>query len=150
MIFSAPGLPKGKVLDEPAEMLSVYPTLLDLCGLPAYSRNEGSSLVALMMNHESGNKEKLALTTYGMNNHSLRTPDFRYTRYEDGEEELYDHRSDPNEWFNIAAKSENSDLKNELKKFLPATNARWNIHSQYDFQPYFVEQKERTLKELDE
>ena len=48
LIFTGPGLPEGKVIDSPAEMLSIYPTLLDLCGLPAYDRNEGRNLVPQM------------------------------------------------------------------------------------------------------
>ena len=69
---------------------------------------------------------------------------YRYIRYEDGGEELYDHRNDPNEWFNIAGENASADVIEGLKKQLPATNVGWNIHSQYTFQPYFVEQKERT------
>ena len=108
LLFAAPDLPKGKVLDMPAEMLSIYPTLLDLCGLPAYDRNEGHTLVPCMQGKEPENN--FALTTFGMNNHGLRTPDYRYIRYEDGGEELYDHSSDPNEWNNIADNPENSTL----------------------------------------
>ncbi len=40
LLFAAPNLPKGKVVDDPVEMLSIYPTLLELYGLPAYDRNE--------------------------------------------------------------------------------------------------------------
>ncbi len=146
LIFAAPGLPKGKVIEIPAEMLSIYPTLLDLCGLPPCDRNEGENLVPLMQGKDSLLNKKVALTTYGMNNHGLRTDAYRYIRYEDGGEELYDHDSDPEEWFNLAAKPENDVIIEELKKYLPEKNAKWNVHSSYSFQPYFVEQKERTSK----
>jgi len=142
LLFAASNLPKGKILDMPAEMLSIYPTLLNLCGLPAYDRNEGVNLVPYMQGKEPENN--FALTTFGMNNHGLRTPDYRYIRYEDDGEELYDHNSDPNEWNNIADNPENSTLIQELKSILPEKNAKWNVHSSYTFQPYFVEQKERT------
>lgn len=146
LIFAAPNLPKGKVIESPAEMLSIYPTLLELCSLPAYNRNEGLSLVSQMTNMDSGTNNKVAITTYGMKNHAIRTIDFRYIQYEDGTEELYNHNFDPNEWYNIAGENENSEIKKELKNFLPSINANWNIHSDYDFQPYFKEQKERTGK----
>jgi iduronate 2-sulfatase len=146
LIFAAPQLPKGKLIDTPAEMLSIYPTLLELCGLPAYSRNEGLSLFQLMMEKEPEAIESVAITTYGMNNHGIRTPRYRYIRYEDGGEELYDHNVDPNEWFNLAGKMENDEIMEGLKKYLPAVNVKWNVHSSYTFQPYFVEQKERTSK----
>jgi len=95
LLFSAPGLPKGKVIDTPAELLSIYPTLLELCRLPEYDRNVPTML-------DEGKEEQFALTTYGMNNHGIRTKKYRYIRYEDGGEELYDRLKDPNEWTNIA------------------------------------------------
>ena len=64
-----------------------------------------------------------ALTTHGRNNHGLRTPRWRYIRYADGSEELYDHKADPNEWTNLAGDSKNAKLKQRLAKWLPNTNA---------------------------
>ena len=74
-MFAGPNLPKGKVIDEPAEMLSIYPTLLELCGLPAYDRNEGRGLLPVMQGKREN--ERFAITTFGMNNHAIRTQ--RYT-----------------------------------------------------------------------
>ena len=147
LIFAATQLPKGKVIDTPAEMLSIYPTLLDLCGLPPYDRNEGLNLVPRMTGKEKEGVESYAITTFGMHNHGLRTPEFRYIRYEDGGEELYDHAVDPNEWFNLAGEPGKAELIEELKAYLPSVNVKWNVHSSYTFQPYFVEQKERTSME---
>jgi arylsulfatase A-like enzyme len=142
LMFSGPGVPKGKVIKTPAEMLSIYPTLLELCGLPAYERNEGISLVPVMNGEGSG--DRFAITTFGMNNHGVRTAQYRYIRYEDGGEELYDHHVDPNEWNNMANQPDSKDLIHKLEELLPPTNVKWNVNSQYTFQPYFVEQKERT------
>lgn len=142
LMFAAPNLPKGKIIDAPAEMLSIYPTLLELCGLPAYERNEGKSLVPLM---QGKNKQAtFAITTFGMNNHSVKSDRFRYTRYEDGGEEFYDHKNDPNEWTNQAKNSKYKDEIDILKQYLPKINATWDVNSNYKFQPYFVEQKART------
>ncbi len=143
LLFAAPNLPKGKIINFPAEMLSIYPTLLELCGLPAYDRNEGKSLYQLMLgNGNTGSN--FALTTYGMNNHAVKANGFRYIQYEDGSEELYDHKKDPEEWTNQANSKELLQVKESLKKYLPVVNANWDEHSNYTFQPYFVEQKERT------
>ncbi|MRI02404.1 sulfatase-like hydrolase/transferase [Kriegella sp. EG-1] len=142
LLFVAPNLPKGKIIDEPAEMLSIYPTLLELCGLPAYVRNEGKSLVPTMMGKRA-DENSVAITTFGMNNHTVKSTGFRYIQYEDGAEEFYDHRNDPNEFTN---QTKNTDYKNQieaLKKYLPKINANWDSNSEYNFQPYFVEQKAR-------
>lgn len=142
LLFAAPDLPKGKILDEPAEMLSIYPTLLELCGLPAYPSNEGKSLVPLMKGEDEG--PHVAITTFGKDNHGVRTDRFRYIRYEDGEEELYDHTTDPDEFTNLAAdQSFEADIE-QLKELLPKVNVKWDPNSSYNFQPYFVEQKART------
>lgn len=143
LMFVAPGLPKGKVVDSPAEMLSIYPTLLELCGLPAYKRNEGKSLVSTMQS-ETEDTTAFAICTFGMNNHTVRSDRFRYIRYEDGGEEFYDHSTDPDEWTNLANHPDYRDEINALREFLPKRNANWDPHSSYKFQPYFVDQKARS------
>jgi arylsulfatase A-like enzyme len=144
LMFAGAGIPKGKVVDQPAEMLSVYPTLLELCGLPKYERNEGISLVSLIKNSSNDENDLNAITTYGMNNHAVRTEQFRYIRYEDGGEELYDHFSDPSEWYNLAKVDSLTATKSQLKRLLPNINEKWDENSAYNYQPYFVEQKQRT------
>ena len=143
LLFVAPNLPKGKVIDAPAEMLSIYPTLLVLCHLPTYTRNERTSLVATMLNDKE-DKKAYALTTYGMNNHSVKKGRYRLIQYEDGTQELYDHKIDPNEFTNLAKFPEYKKQIEALKKHLPITNEKWDKNSSYTFQPYFVEQKART------
>ncbi len=142
MMFAGPGVPSGKVIHAPVELLSVYPTLLELTNLPRYERNEGKSLVALMDGRDKP-ANYVALTTYGRYNHSVRTGDWRYTRYEDGSEELYDHRKDPNEWTNLAGDKHYEKTLVQLRKHLPQVNVPWTKHSAYNFQPYFRDQKAR-------
>jgi len=142
LIFSAPNLPKGKKIDAPVEMLSIYPTLLELSGLPKYSKNEGLSLVNMMKNNE-GLEDAHAITTFGMNNHTIKTNGYRYIRYEDGTEEFYDHSTDPNEWTNQAKNSKYKSQIASMKEKLPKINSNWDESSSYSFQPYYVEQKQR-------
>ena len=140
LMFVAPNLPKGKVIDSPVEMLSIYPTLLELCGLPAYERIEGKSLVSTMRCKKKV-ENAVALTTHGMNNHAVRSNRYRYIQYEDCTEELYDHRIDPNEWTNEAKNPKYKKVKADLLPYLPAVNVKWDHYSSYTFQPYFIEQK---------
>ncbi|TDT47395.1 arylsulfatase A-like enzyme [Maribacter spongiicola] len=143
LIFSAPNLPKGKKIDAPVEMLSIYPTLLELSGLPKYSKNEGISLVNMMKNNE-GLDDAHAISTFGMNNHTIKTNGYRYIRYEDGTEEFYDHSTDPNEWTNQAKNSKYKSQIASMREKLPKINSNWDESSSYSFQPYYVEQKQRT------
>ena len=65
-----------------------------------------------------------AISSYGEGNTSVRTEHWRYIRYEDGSEELYDHRNDPNEWTNLANQPEHEETKKELAKMIPAQQHR--------------------------
>jgi hypothetical protein len=67
--------------------------------------------------------EQPAITTYRQNNHSIRSQQWRYTRYADGGEELYNEGNDPYEWTNLAKEGAGDpSLKRQLGQFLPAEN----------------------------
>ncbi len=121
LIISAPGLTQNASSPRPAELLSIYPTLIELCGLTKHDNIDGTSLVPLLKNPQAEWKQP-ALTTHYQNNHSLRTERYRYTRYSDGSEELYDHQTDPNEWTNLAKLPEHTALKQELAAWFPKSN----------------------------
>lgn len=122
-IVLAPGITKaGSTSGRPVSLLDIYPTLLELCGLPAKKELEGSSLAPLLKN-PSAAWEKPVLTTHGLNNHAVRSERWRYIRYEDGSEELYDHDNDRQEWKNLAGDAQYNAVKAGLVKWLPAVNA---------------------------
>ena len=124
LIISVPGGVNGKS-SRPVELLSIYPTLIDLCGLTGNSMLEGVSLRPLLEDPKA-DWEHVAISTLGQNNHAVRDDRWRYIRYADGSEELYDHQTDPNEWNNIAAKPLPPGLHTRvitrLTKHLPETN----------------------------
>ncbi len=140
LIFSGPGIEKGKTVYSPAEMLSIYPTLIDLCGLEPYERNEGVNLAPLLRG-ETETGGEFALTTYGWGNHGIRTDNYRYIRYNDGSEEFYNYLTDPNEWHNLSQKQDIEDEMERMKKFLPEKDVPYAKHSVYNFNPYFVTDK---------
>lgn len=143
LIFAGPNVPENQEVEHPAELLSIYPTLLELCGLPVNEQNEGKSLVPLMKGgHQSD--ASMAITTFGMNNHTVKSEQYRYIIYEDGGEEFYDHSTDPNEFNNLVSDVFYQEVLNKLKQHLPNANATWDENSKYTFQPYFVEQKTRS------
>lgn len=139
LIITVPGKQGGQVSPKPVGMIDIYPTLLDLCGLPPNNRNEGTSLKPLL--DDPGIEWKhAAITTYARNNHSVRDEHFRYIRYENGEEELYDHRNDREEWYNLVGRKEYGEIIQRMKLFLPKVNAPWAETSRYDFNKYLKEQ----------
>jgi arylsulfatase A-like enzyme len=145
MIISAPGFNPGQTTDAPASLMDIYPTLLELCGLPANPDNEGVSLVPLMRTPDV-EWPHYAVTTYGPNNHSVRSRRYRYIRYEDGSEELYNHEVDSHEWNNLADKAEYAEIKETLKQALPTTNAEWSPYTHLRCNDYFIEKSRNSLK----
>jgi iduronate 2-sulfatase len=108
LLISAPGMKgRGQVSRSLVELVDVYPTLADLCGLTPPGNLEGKSLRPVLANpkraHRSEARTQLnAGTTEGR---AVRTADFRYIRWKtptETAEELYDHRKDPREFTNVA------------------------------------------------
>jgi arylsulfatase A-like enzyme len=120
-IISLPDGLRNVKCAKPVELLSVFPTLIELCNVQRKSQLEGTSLVPLLANPDAS-WERPAITTYGQNNHAVRTERWRYIRYYDGSEELYDHSVDTREWKNLASDAQYDTLKRELGKWLPTVN----------------------------
>ena len=120
LIFSAPqGVAKDKLCQRPVSLIDIYPTLIDLCELPKRRGLDGQSLKSLLENPER-KWDRPVVITYGLNNHAVQTERWRYIRYRDGGQELYDHERDPNEWTNLASIPKYSSVKTELANSLPA------------------------------
>jgi len=137
LIVRLPGGPaKASVCDQPVSHIDVYPTLVDLCGLPARPHAaaplDGHSLRGLLADPEHGRwtGPPVALSAISDSDnrgahYSVRSRRYRYTLCANGEEELYDHQSDPNEWNNRAGDPAmaqvKADLRSELEKILKAS-----------------------------
>jgi hypothetical protein len=67
--------------------------------------------------------DRPAITTHGRKNHAVRSERYRYIRYADGSEELYDHQADPMEWKNLAGEAQYESVKKDLAKWLPTKDA---------------------------
>jgi choline-sulfatase len=121
LIISIPGRLRPGVCSRPVELLSLYPTLVELCGLPVKSGLDGTSMVSLL-EKPGADWDRPAITTFTQNNHAVRSVHWRYIRYADGSEELYDHREDPEEWNNLAGKPGTESIIAAHKKWLPGLN----------------------------
>jgi arylsulfatase A-like enzyme len=121
-IWVVPGVTKaGQISSRPVELMSIYPTLCDLTGVSPPTHVEGESITTLLASPVA-EWTPAALTTHGFQNHAVRTEAWRYIRYADKSEELYDEIKDPYEWTNLAGKPELQALKAELARHLPQSN----------------------------
>ena len=111
----------GRDRSQPVELLDIYPTLTEMCGLPERDDLEGLSLAPLL--RDAKTKRRPAVIDYLPSNHAVVTEKWRYIRYGDGGEELYDRVRDPNEWKNLAPESRHAGLKRELAEWMPKTSA---------------------------
>jgi arylsulfatase A-like enzyme len=124
LIWVVPGTTKpGSVCDAPVSLLDMYPTLIDLCGLKPRAELEGRSLVPLL-GDPNAPWDRPAVTTWQPGNVAVRSRHFRYIRYAKGEEELYDHRTDPDEWHNLAGDPRYAGVIAEHRRHLPGQKAR--------------------------
>ena len=118
LVFAGPGIKANQVCARPAELLDIFPTLLELTGMKARGDLEGHSLVPQLKDAAAA-REWPAITTHNQGNHTIRSEDCRYIRYADGSEELYDEKADSNEWTNLAKNPAYAAKIAELAKWLP-------------------------------
>jgi arylsulfatase A-like enzyme len=129
LFMVAPGLTKAnQQCQRTVNLMDMYPTLIELCGLPKKSDIEANSLVPLLKNPQS-KWDHPSVMTWGRNNHAVRDERWRYIRYADGTEELYDHDRDPHEWTNLAKDAKFDTVKKGLAVHLPKVNAPDAPHS---------------------
>ena len=119
----APGLPEGtpagSICDAPVSLVDLYSTLTDLCGLPQKSGISSRSLKPLLRDPNSEWPYVAITHLDNPQNYALSSDRFRYIHYQSGDEELYDIKTDPHEWTNLANNSEYLTQLEELRAFVP-------------------------------
>jgi choline-sulfatase len=118
LIFAGPGVGRDAKCSQPAELLDLYPTLIELCQLDPRNDLEGLSLIP-QLKEASTKRERPAITSHNQGNHGIRSEHFRYIRYADGSEEFYDHRDDPKEWHNKIENSKYAATIEQHRSWLP-------------------------------
>jgi arylsulfatase A-like enzyme len=103
---------------QPVSLIDLYPTLAELCDVPPPAGLDGQSLVPLLR-EPSRTTGRAVVTTFDPGNVTLRTDRWRYIRYADGSEELYDHPRDPNEWHNLAGDPKHAGLIRSFRNRVP-------------------------------
>ena len=122
LMCAVPGLTDdGFRINQVVSLLDIYPTLNELAGLPTKPELEGESFAPLMR-HPDQARDRAVVIHRDYRQYAVRNARFNYIRYEDGSDELYDHRRDPMEWTNLSKDSVYESVKEDLSKYLPATN----------------------------
>lgn len=123
LLIAAPGVTRpDSRSSQPVSLVDLFPTLCDLAGLALPAQLDGESLMSLLRD-PAATRRRPAVTAMGTDERmgfAVRSERWRYIRYHDGSEELYDHKGDPHEWANVAAKPENKAVKAELAAAVPA------------------------------
>ena len=112
---------KDSVSDEPVSLIDLYPTLAELTRQDVPKELDGGSLLPLLLD-PAAKQAKPALTTLGGDeqaSYAASSAAWRYLRYADGSEELYDRAGDPHEWTNLAAQPDHAADKQVLAAFFP-------------------------------
>ncbi|HEX8774089.1 MAG TPA: sulfatase [Pyrinomonadaceae bacterium] len=121
LIIAPPGA-KARASSRTVELLDLYPTLAELCGLPSPQGIEGHSLVPLLRNPSARwDHPAFTVTLYqGKLGKSVRTERWRYSEWEDGRSGamLFDHSKDPNELKNLASDPAYAKTVREMKRLL--------------------------------
>ena len=125
LVIAEPGGNPGQTSSRPVGLVDLYPTLLELCGLDEKAGLSGRSLVPLLRDPTAEWRHSI-LTTYAFDNHALRSDRYRFIRYEDGSEELYDHQVDPHEWRNLALERSMAAVLGEFRSRLPRREAPYH------------------------
>ena len=123
------GLPQGTVsgttCSAPVNLLSLFPTLTELSGLPPKEASDGPSLVPLLKKPDA-EWPHVSITYLGRpGNFGLSGRRFRYIAYDNGDEELYDINNDRYEWSNLAPNPEFANKIDELKSYVPKKFAEY-------------------------
>ncbi|WP_298238531.1 sulfatase [uncultured Algibacter sp.] len=115
---------QGETSDKTVSLLDLYPTMVDLFKLKGVPENQldGKSIAPLIKCPDKKWSQPV-VTTYLKGNHAVRDNQFRYIKYRDESEELYDLNNDPDEFNNLANDAKYASIKAALKKHIPTTNA---------------------------
>jgi len=125
------GAAKGTKCSRPVSLQDIYPTLIELCGLGRRDDIAGHSIIPLLKDPDAEWKHPAITCLHTWGEMAVSTEEYRYIRYEDGGEELYDLTKDREEWHNLANDSDYAAVKKELEDMLPENPAAYAKPAKY-------------------
>jgi len=122
-LWAGPGIAPGASIDATASLIDIFPTLVELCGLDADTGLDGTSLAATLAAPETAQDRSVLLPNDVPESYAIINRDWRYIRYSDGSQELYNEREDPHEWYNLADNGDYAPVMRRLEKLAPTSFA---------------------------
>jgi arylsulfatase A-like enzyme len=124
-VWAGPGVARGATSDVTVSLIDMYPTFVELCDLPKTPHKlEGTSIAQTLAKPAGAKDRDVYLPHMFPESYAIMNKQWRYIRYKDGTEELYDVQKDPNEWNNLAEQAKYADLKKRLAAEAPKTFAQ--------------------------
>jgi arylsulfatase A-like enzyme len=122
-IWAGPGIPADTQVETTVSLIDMYPTFIELCNLPVASKLDGMSLASTLKNPSTAKERNVFIPHMERESYAVVNMEWRYIRYQDGTEELYNVKQDPNEWKNLAGDIEYRPRIEALQKSAPSTFA---------------------------
>ena len=122
-MWAGPGIKRGASIETTVSLIDMFPTLLELCGVKDVLSRDGVSLAPVLKNPALAKERNILLPGMKPKEYAIINQDWRYIRYADETEELYNVRQDPNEWENLAGSPEFAGVKKRLMAAAPASFA---------------------------
>jgi arylsulfatase A-like enzyme len=122
-MWAGPGIARGEKIEASASLIDMFPTLVELCGVSDGQERDGVSLAPVLANPAKAKDRDVFLPGMKPEEYAVINQDWRYIRYADGTEELYNVRQDPHEWDNLAGNPECDQVKERLRASAPKTFA---------------------------
>jgi arylsulfatase A-like enzyme len=118
-IWAGKGIPKNEKVKTSVSLIDMYPTFVELCGLPKVKNIEGVSLVSALRKPSGSKDRNVFLPSNERGSYAVINTNWRYISYFDGGEELYNVKEDPNEWYNLAGEEKYRPIIQEMQKSAP-------------------------------
>ncbi len=147
-IWSGSGVASGKKIDATVSLIDMYPTFVEMCGLPSVEGLEGKSLAGMLRTPAKATDRDVYLPYLDPGGYAIINQKWRYIHYSDDTEELYDVQNDPHEWNNLAGDMKWAKVKQKLKasapkSFAPAGISRNRLRLINEAESYRWELKKR-------
>lgn len=123
-LWSGPNIAKSEISNQTVSLIDIYPTLMDLCEISTNEKLDGQSIKNILIHPSRQHPSRTVILPYDKpNSYALINEKWRYIKYADDTEELYQVENDPHEWNNLAINPDYKEIIHDLKQYAPTSFA---------------------------